>query len=153
MWIFFLSREKTLYWFKVGVFCDFRLAVLDYISFGKFGIGSVLRHIVLESEALRKSFVHFPCFWREEKGKKCQNLTMASCFAAYLLGTVGNRVVALSNRPPLQSYTQILPLRRLVFCISLKGTFMEDVKRAESLSHFLRVVAPSRSWEGKPCPN
>lgn len=38
MWIFFSSGEKTLYWFKVGIFCDFRLAVLDYISFGKLGM-------------------------------------------------------------------------------------------------------------------
>ena len=77
----------------------------------------------------------------KQKEKKCLNLTMASCFAACLFGTVGNSVIALCNCPPLQLYT----LSRVVFCISLKGTFLEDVRGAESLSHFPRVVAPSRS--------
>lgn len=90
---------------------------------------------------------------RSKSKDKCQNLTKASRFAAYLLCTVSNRIVALCSHPPLQLYTQILPLSRLVFCISLKGTFTEDVKRAESLSHFPGVVAPSRSEKGKPCSN
>lgn len=81
----------------------------------------------------------------KQKGQNCQNLTMAWCFTAYLLGTVSNSIVALCNCQPLLLDTPIFPLSRMVFCISLKGTFMQDVRRAESLSHFPCVVAPSRS--------
>lgn len=83
----------------------------------------------------------------KQKGQNYQNLTMAWCYAAYLLGTVSNSIVALCNCQPLLLYTPTFPMSRMVFCISLKGTFMEDVRRAESFSHFSCVVASSRSGD------
>lgn len=106
--------------------------------------GAVLQHIVLEAEVLWKYFF-FTFIVSEEKQKEqnCPNLTMTSCFAAYFLGAVSTGVVALSNCPPGQLYTRILPLSRLVFCISLKGTFMGDIKRAEAFLTFPMWLLPA----------